>query len=108
VNLKVFKAVVWFGATPFLWRLFACLIILYSLSLGHPDSQGLIQDYALPWGIEILFGIFFLAFLRLVAFAWNLLTLLIPNVFVSFWLYLHLAAEQKNDWRKGSRKWKKE
>jgi hypothetical protein len=30
------------------------------LSLGHPDSQGLIQDYALPWGIEILFGIFFL------------------------------------------------
>jgi len=21
---------------------------------------------------------------------------------------LHLAAEQKNDWRKGSRKWKKE
>jgi hypothetical protein len=25
-----------------------------------------------------------------------------------FWLNLHLAAEQKNDWRKGSRKWKKE
>jgi len=23
-------------------------------------------------------------------------------------LNLHLAAEQKNDWRKGSRKWKKE
>ncbi len=26
--------------------------------IGHPDSQGLIHDYALRWGIETLFGIF--------------------------------------------------
>jgi hypothetical protein len=26
--------------------------------IGHPDAQGLVQDYALRWGIETLFGIF--------------------------------------------------
>ena len=26
--------------------------------IGHPDSTGLVQDYALRWGIETLFGIF--------------------------------------------------
>jgi hypothetical protein len=26
--------------------------------IGHPNSQRLIQDYALRWGIETLFGIF--------------------------------------------------
>jgi hypothetical protein len=26
--------------------------------IGHPDAQGLLQDYALRWGIETLFGIF--------------------------------------------------
>ena len=50
--------------------------------IGHPDSTYLVQDYALRWALKL-----FLTFLRLVAFAWNLLTFLTTNVFVSFLLY---------------------
>jgi len=82
VNLNVFKGIFGFGVTLFLLKPSAYLTILYSSSLDTLIPLVSFKIMPCVGALKL-----FLAFLRLVAFAWNLLTFLTPNVFVSFLLY---------------------